>query len=156
MDKLEQILQDQRPAAWEQFPDLDLYMDQLLSYVNRQQIFGDPETGLTKSMVNNYIKQEIIPRPNGKRYNREHIAELNMLMVLKEVLPIQLCQVLFEELDLHTETAKGYGLFEDQLDQALTAVAGMLDTEPDAQAALRFALLSYASRRVAMALLQKD
>ena len=46
-------LRSSRPMDWEELPDIGLYMDQLLTYVNRQQPFTEEEDqGLTKSMVN--------------------------------------------------------------------------------------------------------
>ncbi|MDD2363986.1 MAG: DUF1836 domain-containing protein [Eubacteriales bacterium] len=154
-----EILKEHQTADWEQFPDLELYMDQLLSYVNRQQPFPSAEPALTKSMVNNYIKQEIIKRPNGKRYRQEHIAQLSMLVLLKEVLPIQDCQELFQEVGLYENTEETYAFFQESLTAALNSTAELLasaEGERDYGAeALRFALLSYASRRVAMALLQE-
>lgn len=151
-------LRNNRPASWDHFPDLELYMDQLLSYVNRQQPFTSEEPALTKSMVNNYIKQEIIVRPNGKRYNQEHIAQLTMLSLLKEVLPIQDCQELFREVGLYEDTEATYNTFLQNLDDAMNSTAATLAETSERNHgadALRFALYSYASRRVAMALLEE-
>ena len=58
-----------RPEDWEQIPDIDLYMDQVISYMTRQHIgleLENEET-LTSAMINNYIKSGLLPRAKGKK-----------------------------------------------------------------------------------------
>ena len=69
-------LETHRPADWETLPDFPLYMDQVLSYMERQTIRLDESDALTASMVNNYTKNALVPRAEGKKYNREHLAYL--------------------------------------------------------------------------------
>lgn len=77
------------PLSWEVFPDIDLYMDQVISYLSRQPITLREEEKLTSSMINNYIKEGILPRANGKRYGREHLAYLTMIVRLKQILSVK-------------------------------------------------------------------
>lgn len=44
---------------------------------------------MTKSMVNNYVKVGMIPRPTGKKYDRDHLAMLIMIGVLKQALSME-------------------------------------------------------------------
>lgn len=73
MEELKELkarMQEQRPVDWESFPDIGLYMDQVVSYLPRQLIhYGEGEL-LTSAMVNNYIKDGLLPRAEGKRYSR--------------------------------------------------------------------------------------
>ena len=59
--------------SWQELPELELYMDQVLSLVERY-LRGDPgfdERGLTASMINNYVKQGALPPPqNGVTRSR--------------------------------------------------------------------------------------
>lgn len=75
------------PPAWDQLPDLGLYMDQVITYMERQLKALYPKTGglLTPSMINNYVKSGLIKRPAGKKYDREQLAQLMMLCTLKQV-----------------------------------------------------------------------
>ena len=75
---------------WAELPDLELYMDQVLSLVERYlgSYPGFDGRGLTASMVNNYVKQGAIPAPVKKKYTREHLAHLIMICILKASLPI--------------------------------------------------------------------
>ena len=65
---LKQRLEQERPTPWAELPDLALYMDQIISYMPRQLIHFDEGEVLTSAMVNNYIKDGLVPRADGKRY----------------------------------------------------------------------------------------
>ncbi len=77
---------------WEDFPDIPLYMDQVLILLNNCLYPGSGKTGdgrsLTPSMINNYIKSRILPASVRKKYYRHHLAALIMICVLKETVPI--------------------------------------------------------------------
>mgnify|MGYP003161519911 CR=1 FL=1 len=87
--ELKERLERERPVEWEAFPDIGLYMDQVLSYMDRQVIRFDDEDTLTAAMVNNYIKDGAMPRAEGKRYSRTHLAYLTALCALKQVLSVK-------------------------------------------------------------------
>ena len=81
---------------WEELPDLELYMDQVLSLIERY-LGSDPgfdRKGLTASMVNNYVKLGVMPPPVKKRYTRVHLAHLVMICLLKASLPIEVIKKL--------------------------------------------------------------
>ena len=72
---------------WEDFPALELYMDQVIFLLNQYigaAEYGNGEKGVTPSMVNNYVKLKIIPPPNKKRYGKAHLAYLVMVCLLKQ------------------------------------------------------------------------
>ncbi|HRM24080.1 MAG TPA: DUF1836 domain-containing protein [Enterococcus aquimarinus] len=76
---------------WEELPELDLYMDQVITLVDHYLspvIHSDKHTLLTASMVNNYVKNGMIPPPKKKRYTRKHVAFLIAITLLKQVLTI--------------------------------------------------------------------
>ena len=78
---------------WENFPDIDLYMDQVVAVMEKALALynknGAEESKLiTPSIINNYVKLKIIPAPNKKKYNREHLAYLVMICILKQTLAI--------------------------------------------------------------------
>ncbi len=75
--------------AWETLPDFGLYMDQVIVLMERALEGVLPEGELTKSMVNNYVKVGLIPRPTGKKYEREHLARLLMICILKQALSME-------------------------------------------------------------------
>ena len=77
-----------QPVPWGQIPDLGLYMDQVITFIGRiyQPLYGaDMKSYLSAAMINNYVKGHLIPRPAGKKYSREQIALLIMIVALKQV-----------------------------------------------------------------------
>ena len=150
LNELRQRLQTQRPVPWDQLPDFALYMDQVLSYMDRQVIrFGDDDA-LTAAMVNNYTKSGLVPRAEGKKYNREHLAYLTAICILKRVMSARDMDLLLqEELRDRGRIDEGYTAFCASLDSALNLTADeMADRtgeESLADDAIHFALLSYAA-----------
>lgn len=76
---------------WEQLPTLDLYLDQVLLYVNQvcQPVTSQSGKGLTASMINNYVKHGYLKKPDKKKYQRHQIARLIAITTLKSVFSIQ-------------------------------------------------------------------
>lgn len=143
-------LRTQRPVSWEQLPDFPLYMDQMLSYMDRQVIRFEGEDGLTAAMVNNYTKSGLVPRADGKKYTREHLAYLTAICVLKRVLSAKdMGLVISAELNTRKDVAESYGAFCESLDKSLTLITDIMEAYPAeedaADAAVHFALLSYAA-----------
>lgn len=130
---------DFQMPQWRDIPDLGLYMDQVLLYVQRTYaaLYGEEEASrlLTAAMVNNYVKAGLIPRPVGKKYSREQLAAILMIVQLKGVLSMDMIRLL-----LSTDGIEQlYGRFCDQQHSALRA----FDTEDAltaATAACMFAL----------------
>ena len=163
---LQERLRTQRPVEWEQLPDFALYMDQVLSYMDRQFIRFDEADTLTAAMVNNYTKSGLVPRAEGKKYNREHLAYLTAICILKRVMSTRdMDMLIHEELQGSHSVESGYNAFCASLDKALNITVEEMEARPAdsslADAAIHFALLSYAagvasSRYVALLRQQKE
>ena len=159
-------LRNDRPVPWAQMPDFALYMDQVLNYMDRQVIRFDRDETLTAAMVNNYTKSGLVPRAEGKKYNREHLAYLTAICILKRVMSTRDMDMLIrEELQGPRNVENGYAAFCDSLDKALNITADEMDSRGEndslADAAIHFALLSYAagiasSRYVALLRQEKE
>ena len=150
LDSLLTQLREHRPAAWDQLPDFALYMDQVLNYMDRQVIRFDEADGLTAAMVNNYTKSGLVPRAKGKKYDRDHLAYLTVICVLKHVMSTKDMDFLIrEELQGERGIPDGYAAFCESLDRALVTTAEEIDKVPAeesiADRAFHFALLSYAA-----------
>ena len=71
----------------DELPRIELYLDQVITLVCDELAFmclPDEQT-LTGSMVNNYVKQRLIPAPKRKRYTRRHVASLLFICAFKRV-----------------------------------------------------------------------
>ena len=88
LNRWERFLGSYRLPDWDDLPQIDLYLDQVIALVNQYLGFFvyDPteEKLLTPSMVNNYVKQRLIPAPIRKKYGRRHIALLLMICTFKQ------------------------------------------------------------------------
>lgn len=153
MDQLAELrekLRSQRPVSWEQLPDFPLYMDQVLSYMDRQVLRFEEDGGLTAAMVNNYTKSNLLPRAEGKKYNREHLACLTVICILKRVMSVKdMKQVLNAEFYSGKDVSDNYEIFRENLDKSLNLITDIMEAYQDesdaADAAIHFALLSYAA-----------
>lgn len=84
--------------AWSDIPDLDLYMDQVISLMKRYlgPLSASDDKGITSSMVNNYVKQGVMPAPKKKRYTKIHLVYLIMIYILKNALTMTQIRSLIE------------------------------------------------------------
>ena len=75
---------------YRELPPVRLYMEQVLEYVNnvlRPLGEGERQT-ITSFMVNNYVKQGVVPAPRKKRYTRRHLGSLLFVCAFKRVFSI--------------------------------------------------------------------
>ena len=150
LTEFQEQMRQRRPVPWDQLPDFSLYMDQVLSYMDRQVIRFDEDDGLTAAMVNNYTKSGLVPRAEGKKYSRDHLAYLTAICVLKRVMSTRDMDLLIkEELQGDRPVADGYAAFCASLDKALRITADEMAARGGetslADDAIHFALLSYAA-----------
>ncbi len=137
--------------TWDMLPDIDLYMDQVLALAEKYfGVFSDSKDGgITSSMLNNYVKQKVVPAPDKKRYNKEHLARFLMICILKRVLSIAKIKTLFDDLLEHNSVRDIYDIFSNELDYALHALTDKIplskhDNSDKDILALKFAVRSFA------------
>lgn len=83
----------------EDLPNIDLYMDQVTTFMESQLASTKryPEDKiLTKTMINNYAKNRLLPPPEKKRYSKEHLLMLIFIYYFKSILSINDIQTLME------------------------------------------------------------
>ena len=81
----------------EDIPNINLYMDQVTTFMEEQLASSKryPEDKiLTKTMINNYAKNNLLPSPEKKRYSREHLLLLIFIYYFKNILSINDIQTL--------------------------------------------------------------
>ena len=150
LKELRQRLLEERPQPWGMMPDIGLYMDQLIAYMPRQLIhYGEGEV-LTSAMVNNYIKDGLLPRAEGKRYSRTHLGYLTAICALKQVLSVKESRLLIRAGAMGRDSEALYEHFRQALDAALNETAETLDDGLEdgdlPRLALALALRSYADQ----------
>ncbi len=81
----------------EDLPNIDLYMDQVTTFMEEQLASTkryEEDKILTKTMINNYAKNKLLPSPEKKRYSREHLLMLIFIYYFKNILSISDIQAL--------------------------------------------------------------
>ncbi len=147
---LEQELKEERPVAWEDFPDLNLYKDQVVVYLKRQLINIEGDGQLTPAMISNYVKDKLLPKAEGKKYTREHLAVLTEICLLKQVLSVRDIGFLLEAGAKNRHPEDFYTDFIKVLDDALKDTADKVDMNSEKEEiidlALKFAIESYCAK----------
>ena len=93
----------------EDVPGIDLYMDQVTTFMDKQLESSkryEEDKILTKTMINNYAKNNLLPPPEKKKYSKEHLLLLIFIYYFKNILSISDIQSLLSPLTekyFHTE-----------------------------------------------------
>ena len=107
---------------YDEIPDIDLYMDQLLAYIDKvlsPLLIHSTEKVLTTSMVNNYVKQGVLPPTVKKRYSREHVIILMEICLAKQIYSIQEIGKLISVQHAIFDTKTSYNYICTELENAL-------------------------------------
>lgn len=76
----------------EDIPNIDLYMDQVTTFMDEQLTSTkryESDKILTKTMINNYVKNNLLPAPTKKKYSKEHVLVLIFIYYFKNILSIK-------------------------------------------------------------------
>ena len=117
----EGYLNDFRLPQWKDIPDFGLYMNQLIDLLKKYLDYLPPELKeeqfITAATINNYVRTKVMPEPVKKRYFREHIAYLLIILTMKQSLSLSMIrQLVPPELSSHelqalyTEYARRHGI----------------------------------------------
>jgi hypothetical protein len=118
---------------YDRLPDIDLYMEQLLTYLERESNVlarHSEDKQITSSMINNYVKAHIVPAPKAKKYNREQLSLLGEVVYLKQILSLpeikQILDVEYKESNYREEYNKYLDLnqdaFKSSIDETLKSL----------------------------------
>lgn len=162
MEMIKKMLEEKRPNSWEDIPDIDLYMDQVINYMTRQHVGLELDESLTSAMVNNYMKKDLLPRAKGKKYNRVHIAYLTAICLLKQVLSVADAGDLLKQQIQEREEEQVQSFYEkyvSMMEEEFCGISSAIDENGDreqlADLALRLAVSSYGQKLACQQILKK-
>ena len=94
-EEIRNLINDFSLPRYNDIPNVGLYLEQVVKYISE---YLEPlgSFSLTASMVSNYVKKGLIENPVKKQYDREHIAVLLMIAVVKTVLSLEEVQKLLD------------------------------------------------------------
>lgn len=99
-----------------EIPNIDLYMDQVTTFMDERlkastRYKKDDDKLMTKTMINNYAKNDVIPPPVRKKYTKDHVFVLIMIYYFKSILQINDIKELMDPiLESFFDTDKVYGM----------------------------------------------
>lgn len=131
-----QALATYRAPRWEDFPKVDLYMDQVLELLNewlRPLSFDTDKKPVTASMINNYVKNSIVLPPVKKKYTTYHLAYLYVVMVLKQCFSLQEISsliMIYTDMETSAQTRSNFNSFASAFEFILHQImeTGRLDS----------------------------
>lgn len=91
-------------------PNIDLYMDQVTTFMDKQMASSkryEEDKVLTKTMINNYAKNNLLPSPEKKKYTKEHLLVLTFIYYFKSFLSIKDIEMLLRPITdryFHTDS----------------------------------------------------
>lgn len=92
----EKYLNSYHLPEWKDIPDFGLYMEQVIDLLKLHLDYLPPELKeeqfITAATINNYVRTKVMPQPVKKKYYREHIAYLIIILTLKQSLSIAMIQ----------------------------------------------------------------
>lgn len=136
--RLGEISKHNSLPKWDELPNIDLYMDQVIALVNRYLGFlCDDEALITHSMINNYVKLKIIPMPMKKRYCKTHLACLIMIGALKQSLSIPTIRFLLPNDCNEAEAKTIYDNFVCSFENSLNMASDMVEQQVKSLASQR-------------------
>lgn len=113
---------------WDELPNIDLYLDQVVTLINSclspflffHSDYQKKENELlTKAMINNYVKNDLIEPPTKKQYSKVQLTKLFVICVLKQVYSMQdikdLINIALTDSDIKIAYNKFCKLFEEAL-----------------------------------------
>ena len=109
----------------DRIPEIDLYMDQVTSFMEEhlKKAKRNPEDkALTKTMINNYAKNDLLPPPEKKKYSKEHVLTLIFIYYFKSILSISDIQSILNPI---TDKYFGKGSSEMSLEDIYKEVFGL-------------------------------
>ena len=97
-----------------EIPNIDLYMDQVTTFMETQLSSTkryEQDKILTKTMINNYAKNHLLPPPVKKKYSKEHLLVLIFIYYFKNLLSIHDIELLLKPLtEKYFQTSEDFDL----------------------------------------------
>lgn len=122
----EKEIADFHIPRWEELPNIELYVDQVICFLDDvlSKYVSKEKEGhvITKSMINNYVKHEVVKPAVNKKYNKGHIASLFVICILKPLYSINDISTLVKASIKNVPAQTMYNNFCANLENAISAV----------------------------------
>ena len=113
-----------------EIPNIDLYMDQVTTFMDKRLAKSrryDNDKILTKTMINNYAKNDLLPPPVKKKYSKEHMLLLIFIYYFKNILSIGDIQKVLEPISSRFFPEGGSMKLEDVYEEVFSLEKEQID-----------------------------
>lgn len=127
--RFSKVLLEFHIPRWDELPDIELYMDQVITFIENNIFISSVNFGeriITPSMVNNYVKLNLIPKPVKKKYGKIHLAYLIAISILKHVFTIQKVRDGISFQAILSGEKDAYNLFCEEQESAIKLLASQV------------------------------
>ena len=121
---------------WNELPNVDLYLDQVVNLINStfssyisldNDVKKQENQILTKTMINNYVKNGLIDAPTRKLYSKIQLAKLFVICILKQVYSMHEIRILIKMALKYGTDEETYNNFCDLFEEALYCTYNKID-----------------------------
>lgn len=112
---------------YNEIPNVGLYLEQTSKFIS-QSLSPLFDNAITGSMISNYVKKGLVGNPIKKQYDREQIATLIFIAIVKNVLSMDEIKLLIDIRKKQYTAAGAYGYFETEFKNVISYVFGMKPT----------------------------
>lgn len=109
------------PIESSKIPEIDLYMDQLLSLTAEKEV--------TKTMINNYSKEHLIKPLKGKKYSKEQIIQILFILNMKQSISLGNIKALMPQQDSIIDYRKVYDFCQAEDGRLAAAAKNFVEAE---------------------------
>ncbi len=124
--ELTKSIKDFTLPKFNEIPDVGLYLEQTAKYIS-QVLSPIIDNAITGSMISNYVKKGLVSNPIKKQYNREQIAYLIFIAVVKNVLSMDNIKLAIDIQKKSYEAERAYTYFATELKAVISYVFGTVD-----------------------------
>ncbi len=115
----------------DEIPNIALYMDQVTTFMDEHlkdmARYKDKDKILTKTMINNYAKNNLLPPPEKKKYSKEHILILILIYYFKNILSINDIQMMLDPLTEKYFGKESGNTIKDIYDEVINMAQGQCE-----------------------------
>ncbi len=114
-------IKDFRLPKYSEIPNVGLYLEQTSKYISEalSPLFSNAITG---SMISNYVKKGLVSNPIKKQYDREQIAYLIFIAVVKNVLSMDDIKLAIDIQKKSYEAVRAYNYFAGQFETLISYI----------------------------------
>ncbi len=134
-DLLQSILQSLTRIEYikpDDIPNIDLYMDQVTTFIDKKlksaTRYPEEDKILTKTMINNYAKNDLLPPPEKKKYSKQHILLLIFIYYYKGIMSINDIQTLLKPITEKYFSVEGDFTLEDIYEEVFSMEKEQIET----------------------------